>query len=122
MRVSVAEKPRRRGTAVESLGRPTGMTRARVAASLAGLVGVVVLIGYVDYVTGPEIGFSLFYLMPIVAAAWYFGRRASLIIASTAAASWFLADYVIRVSLPLSLWNGLTRRTPDRDAAGGPPS
>ena len=73
------------------------------------LVVVVVLIGYVDYASGPEIGFSLFYLAPVVAAAWYIGRRAAVLVALTAAVCWFTADYLIRVSLGLSLWNGLTR-------------
>lgn len=73
------------------------------------LAAVVVAIGYVDYLSGPEIGFSLFYLAPVVGAAWYAGRRASVIVALTAAICWFTADYLIRVSLTLSLWNGLTR-------------
>ena len=34
------------------------------------LVGVV---GYIDYVTGYEIGFSLFYLIPIVLVTWFAG-------------------------------------------------
>lgn len=73
------------------------------------LMMTVLLIGYVDYVSGPEIGFSLFYLAPVVAAAWYIGRGAAVLIALTAAACWFTADYLVRVSLGLSLWNGLTR-------------
>lgn len=70
---------------------------------------MVLLIGYADHRTGPDIGFSLFYLAPIVAGAWFAGRRASVLIALTAATCWFLADYLLRASLSLSLWNGLTR-------------
>lgn len=73
------------------------------------LMMMVILIGYADYVSGPEIGFSLFYLAPVVAAAWYVGRSAAVSVALTAAVCWFTADYLIRVSLGLSLWNGLTR-------------
>ena len=76
---------------------------------VAAMVALVILIGYLDYITGPDFGFSLFYLPPIVAAGWLYGRRASLVVAFTAAGAWFLADYLIRVSLPISLWNGLTR-------------
>lgn len=73
------------------------------------LTAAVVLIGFVDYASGPEIGFSLFYLAPVVAAAWYVGRGAAVFVALTAAVCWFTADYLIRVSVGLSLWNGLTR-------------
>lgn len=87
------------------------MTRSkRVTIGMTVLLAVVVVaIGYVDYISGPEIGFSLFYLGPVVAAAWYEGRRSSLIVALTATICWFTADYLIKVSLGLSLWNGLTR-------------
>ncbi len=107
--VSQSRTQRRAVSDVESFAGPAGMVTARVAAATAGLLGVVALVGYVDYITGPDIGFSLFYLAPIVAAAWYCGRGASLLVAFAAAVSWFLADYIIRVSLPLSLWNGITR-------------
>lgn len=100
--------------------RKQTVTRARqslAAASLrrrrilltAVLLTIVLVMGYADYVTGPDIGLSLFYLAPIVAGAWYGGRRVSVVVALTAAACWFLADYLVRVSLPISLWNGLTR-------------
>lgn len=50
----------------------------RAGGTVLGLVIVVVLIGYVDYLTGPEFGFSLFLSPPVVAAGWHYGRRASL--------------------------------------------
>lgn len=73
------------------------------------LVGCVATIGVIDYVTGPEIAFSLFYLIPIVTSAWIYGRNASIAVALAAAISWFVADYLGRVSLAISLWNGITR-------------
>jgi diguanylate cyclase (GGDEF)-like protein len=91
--------------------RPPVDRRAQLRAAV--VIGTALLfvmgVGYLDYVTGPDIGMSLFYLPPIVAVAWYYGGRASLVVALTAAACWFLADYLIRVSLGVSLWNGLTR-------------
>ncbi len=104
--VRQVQTPRRAVTDGQSFA---GRATARVAASTAGLLAVVALVGYADYITGPDFGFSLFYLAPIVAAAWYCGRGASLLVALAAAASWFYADYMVRVSLPLSLWNGITR-------------
>ncbi len=68
-------------------------------------------IGFVDLLTGPDIGFSLFYLIPVVMAAWYLGRMPGVILAVAAALAWLVADTANRnaVSLPASVWNGFTR-------------
>lgn len=76
---------------------------------IVAFVCCVAAIGVLDYVTGPEIGFSLLYLIPIVISAWIHGRNASIAVALAAAISWFVADYLGRVSLAISLWNGITR-------------
>lgn len=39
-------------------------------------------LGLVDLLSGPDIGFSLFYLIPVVVAAWYVGRGPGVILAS----------------------------------------
>jgi diguanylate cyclase (GGDEF)-like protein len=78
-------------------------------ALLAGLVAVVGAIGYVDYLSGPDIGFSLFYLVPVIAAGWWLGKSGAACIAAVAACSWFVADYLIRVDPLISIWNGTTR-------------
>lgn len=68
-------------------------------------------IGLVDLLSGPDIGFSLFYLIPVVVASWYAGRWPGVILAVGAALVWLLAETVNRgiVSLPASSWNGFTR-------------
>lgn len=76
---------------------------------LATLEATVLAIGLIDYLTGVDVGLSLFYLIPIVVAAWYLGRNESIAVGLTAASCWFAADYLLRVDLWLSLWNGLTR-------------
>jgi signal transduction histidine kinase len=65
----------------------------------------------VDLLSGPDIGFSLFYLIPVVVTAWYVGRGPGLILAVSGALAWLLADTVNRgtVSLGASIWNGFTR-------------
>ncbi len=84
--------------------------RLRRVFILIAAESAIIAIGFVDYLTGPEIGFSLFYIPPIVVAAWFYGRREAVLLALTAAAAcWFVADYLIGVPLLLSLWNGLTR-------------
>jgi hypothetical protein len=49
-------------------------------------------IGYVDFITGPEYAFSLFYLIPIAFISWIRGRLFGLIAAVFAAAAWYTAD------------------------------
>src|SRR5690606_12590954 len=45
---------------------------------LALSLGLVFLLGVVDHLAGPEIGFSTFHLLPIALAAWCVGREAAL--------------------------------------------
>lgn len=77
----------------------------------AGLVLAVILIGLVDYATGPDIGFSLFYLVPITLAGWRLGRASGSLTATVAAITWILADIAAsaEMSLAVSIWNGFTR-------------
>jgi diguanylate cyclase (GGDEF)-like protein len=70
---------------------------------------LIVAVGWLDYITGPDIGFSLFYLLPIAAVAWYSGRWFGVAAAVTAAACWQVADVAWNSSLGISLWNGFTR-------------
>jgi len=83
--------------------------RRRWATLLA--LAATALIGVADYTTGPELGFSLFYLIPITACAWWLGRAAGVMTAVAAAVSWFLADFLHRgdLYLAISLWNGVAR-------------
>ncbi len=80
--------------------------------SLTGLSLVAIAsICLVDLLSGPDIGFSLFYLIPVVVTAWYLGRGPGLILAVAGALAWLFADTVNRgiVSLGPSIWNGFTR-------------
>ena len=59
-----------------------------------GLVGftLVGIIGVIDYLTGFEIAFSLFYLVPIFLVAWQTGKPLGILISIASAFTWFLAD------------------------------
>jgi diguanylate cyclase (GGDEF)-like protein len=81
------------------------------ALGLLGLVVTVAVVGRLDVVTGRLYGFSLFYLMPVAAAGWWFGRRAAVLLAVLASGTWFMADIAFEQAPPLlaSIWNGATR-------------
>ena len=51
------------------------------------------LIGWLDFITGYEIGFFIFYFIPVSISAWFVGRRAGLIMACLSAAAWYMSDY-----------------------------
>jgi diguanylate cyclase (GGDEF)-like protein len=53
---------------------------------------LVALVGFLDFVTGYELAFSLFYLLPISVSAWFSGKRISLIISLVSALTWIIAD------------------------------
>ena len=52
-------------------------------------LSLVVLIGLCDYLVGPEIGFSLFYLVPICLSTWFAGMFAGVILSVASALVWF---------------------------------
>ena len=53
---------------------------------------LVLLIGVIDYQTGYELAFSLFYLIPICLATWVAGRDVGLLISLLSACAWYVAD------------------------------
>jgi signal transduction histidine kinase len=85
------------------VGRKVSLTALSLVA-----VGSICL---VDLLTGPDIGFSLFYLIPVVVTAWNVGRGPGVIVAVAGALAWLFADTTNRgiVSLLPSIWNGFTR-------------
>jgi diguanylate cyclase (GGDEF)-like protein len=59
-----------------------------------GLV-LIVLIGLVDYLSGAEISFSIFYLVPILFITWKMGRKAGVFISVSGAIIWFVSDNAV---------------------------
>jgi hypothetical protein len=64
---------------------------SNTAAWATVLVGTLV-IGVLDYVTGAELGFFVFYFAPVAFAAWRLDHRVAFGIAALCAAVWFAAD------------------------------
>lgn len=50
------------------------------------------LIGWLDYITGYEFGFFIFYFIPVAISAWYCGRREGMTIAVACAVCWYFSD------------------------------
>jgi hypothetical protein len=46
------------------------LSRSSKVLLFSGLLAVVLLIGVIDYATGAELAFSVFYLFPVGIAAW----------------------------------------------------
>jgi len=72
----------------------------------------VLIIGWLDYLIGYEVGVSLFYLGPVALAAWYAGRLPGVAIAFLSCVSWFVADLAAgnQYSHPaIAVWNAFIR-------------
>ena len=69
------------------------LTRTPPRAMLAGALALIVVIGVVDYMAGPElVSIHPLYFAPIAIAAWYIGVRAASALSLAAAGVWLLAD------------------------------
>lgn len=79
---------------------------------VVGSIIIVALLGYLDYLTGVEISFTIFYFLPITIIAWYVGLELSLFFSVICAMTLFLADYFgghIYSSDYFMAWNAIMR-------------
>jgi K+-sensing histidine kinase KdpD len=53
---------------------------------------LLLLIGILDYITGYEFGFFIFYFLPVAIVSWFTDRRTGLFTACVAALFWYLSD------------------------------
>ena len=75
-------------------------------------LSLIAVIGLVDYLTGPQMAFSLFYLLPISLLTWVAGGVYGFILSVASAIVWFIADLAAggTYSNPLILyWNTAIR-------------
>lgn len=94
-----------------SFGRPfvTGKRRARI---VVASIAILLILGWIDYVTSYEFGFFIFYFIPVSITAWYVGRRAGIAMACASAVSWYLADRMTHHPYPrpyLIYWETFAR-------------
>jgi diguanylate cyclase (GGDEF)-like protein len=62
------------------------------------------IIGSVDYITSFDISISLFYLAPILLAAWYIDRTAGVVLSITSAIIWFVTSATTIPSRGIPIW------------------
>jgi diguanylate cyclase (GGDEF)-like protein len=99
---------RARGRCFQTDMASTPVTRGTLGAAL--LVAVAT-IGWLDHAISPDLGFPLFYLLPVVAAGWWLGALPAAGVALASAGSWLLVEvpWDDPSALPLSIWNKSTR-------------
>lgn len=94
---------RRASAWIESLPRPTIWLAA---------LGMGAVISAMDYLSGNEVGFSIFYLAPVACLAWFAGRPDGLAAALLSALNWGIVDVAsgARYSSPaITVWNTAVR-------------
>ena len=78
---------------------------------VAGLASIT-LLGVIDYFTGYEVSFSLFYLAPIAAVSWFVNCRLGLAISVLSSITWLIAELAAGqyyVQPVIYLWNTMIR-------------
>ncbi len=80
------------------------------AAAIAIAFAIILAIGLVDYLTGHEISFSVFYLLGVALAVWFVGRGFGVLISVFSVAIWVAGDFAsgARFASPLiPIWNAV---------------
>ena len=75
-------------------------------------VGIVFVLGVIDYITGFELSFSFFYLIPVTMTAWAVGRDAGLAFSVLSASTWLVSNILSGQSFSngfIGVWNTLIR-------------
>ncbi|HTO98235.1 MAG TPA: diguanylate cyclase [Myxococcales bacterium] len=85
-----------------------GILRTTFAVLAVLAIGVV---GLLDYVTGPWLSFALFYVLPVLGAAFWLGRGPALLASLAAGVVWFEAEAWGHRGEPTRtlMWNSMSR-------------
>lgn len=80
--------------------------------ALALCVGLVAIVGFLDYYTGTELAVSIFYLLPVTLAILMRGRSLGILVSAISVLAWLFADMEAGAaysSLLVPLWNACVR-------------
>jgi serine phosphatase RsbU (regulator of sigma subunit) len=70
----------------------------------------VILLGIIDYATGEDFSFYIFYVIPVLFIVWYGGKWQGLVISFLCLVSWYIDSFIGRPEIPNYLafyWNML---------------
>ena len=69
----------------------------------------VALVAFFDYVTGQNLSFSIFYLLPIAFFTWYIGKNSGIVVAMLSTLIWIFMEEQARAGTFISWWNSAVR-------------
>lgn len=84
--------------------------RARTIINILNFI-LIIVISIIDWKTGWEQSFAVFYLIPIAIVSWYCGRGAGIAAAIYSTVASYMADYFLTIphaSQGVALWNTLS--------------
>jgi signal transduction histidine kinase len=87
----------------EKNSRPKTLSAPKVFMA-AACFGLVAILGYIDYVTGYEQSFLLFYLLPIGMATWWGSFAFGVVFSILSVAAWIISDVAAGVPA-VGFWN-----------------
>jgi diguanylate cyclase (GGDEF)-like protein len=73
---------------------------------------LILLLGIIDYFTGFELSFAVFYLLPVALVAWFASKKAAIITSIASAGTWHEANQLAGAHFAtalIPLWNATTR-------------
>lgn len=76
------------------------------------IVAIILVFGYIDFRTGYEYSFAIFYLLPVAIAAWYDNTKMTMLTVFMSIGTWFVADLSaghLYSNFIIPFWNGLVR-------------
>jgi signal transduction histidine kinase len=79
---------------------------------IAGSLGILLLIVFVDSYTKPDVQFSLFYAVPVLLTSWFVGRTAGYILAGSTALACLAGDWIgagPHTRVWVVIWNSTSR-------------
>ncbi len=94
------------------MGEPQFFKKSATLLWVLLALGTLALVGYLDYITGPEIASSFFYLIPVAVAVWHTGKAFGIAISALSALVWLAADIMSGTQyshMATTCWNGAIR-------------
>ncbi len=73
---------------------------------------LILILGGLDYITGAELAFSIFYLIPVSLAAWFVRKRVGIVASFASATSWLIAELLtghVHSHPAIPYWNAAVR-------------